>query len=240
MQPSVAAASDFAPGQPAFGHNRPLSGSIERVGRRTPSLFDSLFPTARTWHRIIAVVAMAGLVAGLAQARFYLPDNPVPITFQTFGVLLTGGVLGLRWGLASAVLYYLVGMAGVPVFQNGGNGWAYVAHGATGGYLLGFILATGLTGYLSERGWNRERSLWPMTISALLIYGPALIWLTVFDFGWPAEGKLFSSAMYPFIPGDVVKLLLAAVTVGVLWRVADGRVRHRQETHLNEGGNTER
>ncbi|MDA0233025.1 MAG: biotin transporter BioY [Chloroflexi bacterium] len=204
-------------------------------------MFDSLFPAAGTWHRIAAVIAMAGLTAGLAQARFYLPDNPVPITFQTLGVLLTGGLLGLRWGLASAVLYYLAGMAGLPVFQSGGNGWQYAAHGATGGYLLGFILATGVTGYLSQRGWNRGSSLWPMTISALLVYGPALVWLSIFDFGWPAEGKLFSSAMYPFIPGDVVKLLLAAVTVGALWRVADRRaVHHRSGSRLTEGGNTER
>jgi biotin transport system substrate-specific component len=183
---------------------------------------------------------MAGLTAALAQARFYLPDNPVPITFQTYGVLLTGGVLGLRWGLASAVLYYLVGMAGLPVFQNGGNGWQYVAHGVTGGYLLGFILATAVTGFLSERGLNRGNSLWAMTISALLVYGPGLIWLAVFDFGWPAEGNLFSSGMYPFIPGDVVKLLFAALSVGILWSVADSRARSRAANESDEGVNTER
>lgn len=204
------------------------------IGRKTPSLFDSLFPEAKTWHRVLAVIAMAGLTAGLAQARFYLPDNPVPITFQTYGVLLTGGLLGFRWGLASAVLYYVVGMAGIPVFQSGGSGWDYVAHGVTGGYLLGFILATTFTGYASERGWNRGRSLWPMTLGALLVYGPGLVWLAVFDFGWPAEGQLFSSGMYPFIPGDVVKLMLAALTVGLLWRVADNRSVDRSINNADE------
>lgn len=236
MEPSVVAVGVAGSSETALGQVQTHSRSGQHIGRRTPSLFDSLFPAAGTWHRIAAVIAMAGLTAGLAQARFYLPDNPVPITFQTLGVLLTGGLLGLRWGLASAVLYYLAGMAGLPVFQSGGNGWQYAAHGATGGYLLGFILATGVTGYLSERGWNRGSSLWPMTISALLVYGPALVWLSIFDFGWPAEGKLFSSAMYPFIPGDVVKLLLAASAVGVLWRLAD----RRAAASSGEGGKTER
>ena len=193
------------------------------LGKRTPSLFDSLFPNAVTWHRALAALVMVGITAALAQSRFYLPDNPVPITFQTYGVLMTGGLLGLRWGLISAVVYYLAGMAGVPVFQNGGNGWAYVAEGVTGGYLLGFILATAFTGFASEHGWNRGNSLWPMTIAALLVYLPGLTWLAVFDFSWPADGQLFSQGMYPFIPGDIVKLLLAALSVGLLWRIADRR-----------------
>lgn len=229
MQSTVATPATQLPG---FARLKSLAG------KRSPSLFDSLFPQANTWHRLTAAVAMAGLTALLAQGRFFLPDNPVPITFQTYGVLMTGGLLGLKWGLASAVIYYLAGMAGLPVFQSGGNGWQYVAHGVTGGYLLGFILATGVTGFLSERGWNRGASLWPMTISALLVYGPGLIWLAVFDFGWPAEGQLFSSGMYPFIPGDVVKLMLAALTVGVLWKVADNR--GQSASGLDRGANTER
>lgn len=227
MQSSIA-----APGRSERGAGR----AVSLVGRRTPSLFDALFPSATIWRRAAAAIAMVVVTALLAQARFYLPDNPVPITFQTYGVLMTGGLLGFRWGLASAVLYYVVGMAGVPVFQGAHSGWDYVAHGVTGGYLLGFMLASTFTGYLSQRGWDRGRALWPMTISALLVYGPGLIWLAVFDFGWPAEGQLFSSGMYPFIPGDVVKLLLAALTVGLLWRVADTRAENR----LIDRANTER
>lgn len=225
MQSSVVAGRRSVPGQ-----IRMLAGI------RTRSLFDSLFPNASIWHRIFAAIVMAAVTAGLAQARFYLPDNPVPITFQTTGVLLTGGLLGFRWGLASAVLYYIVGMAGVPVFQGANSGWSYIAHGITGGYLLGFILATTVTGYFSERGWNRGRALWPMTISALLVYGPGLAWLAVFDLGWPAEGQLFSAGMYPFIPGDIVKLLIAALGVGLLWRLVDSR----SKPHSADIANTER
>lgn len=200
-----------------------LARSLPVLGEHGPSLFDSLFPSATTLHRALAAIVMVAVTAGAAQARFYLPDNPVPVTLSTFGVLLTGGLLGLRWGLASAVMYYLAGMAGVPVFQAGGHGWDYVAHGVTGGYLLGFMLATAVTGFLSQRGWVRGRALWPMLLSGLLVYLPALIWLSVFDFGWPKEGQLFASGMYPFIPGDLVKVMLAALTVGALWRVADHR-----------------
>jgi biotin transport system substrate-specific component len=193
------------------------------LGESGPSLFDSLFPRASMWQRFAMAALFVAVTAGLAQARFYLPDNPVPITLQTFGVLLTGGVLGWRWGLVSATGYYLAAMLGIPVLQGGHSGWTYVAHGATGGYLIGFILATGVVGYLSQHGWNRGRSLWPMLVSALLVYVPGLLWLVVFDFGWPKEGQLFSAGMYPFIPGDIVKLMLASLATGLLWRVVDYR-----------------
>ncbi len=194
---------------------------------KSPSLMESLVPGISLAGKIAFTVALIVALALLARGKFYLPDNPVPITFQTFGVLMMGGVLGWRWGALGAVGYYLVGMAGLPVFQSGNNGWDYVAHGATGGYLLGFILSTILVGYLSQHGWNRSRSLWPMLLGALLLYIPALIWLSVFDFGWPADGELFSSAMYPFIPGDLVKLMLASVVLGAAWRYVD----HRNSSH---------
>ena len=186
-----------------------------------PSLFECLVPNANVWYKTVAVITAILLVSLLAQARFFLPDNPVPITFQGFGVLMMGSVLGLRLGLLSAIGYYLVGMAGLPVFAKGGAGWDYVVHGVTGGYLLGFILAASVIGYLSQRGWNRGRSLWPMMIGSLLIYAPALIWLSVFDFSWPAEGKLLSSAFYPFIAGDLLKLVSAAALTGGLWHLVD-------------------
>ena len=193
------------------------------LGPSEPSLFDRYVENATSWHKILAIVTGIALVSVLAQARFYLPDNPVPITLQGFGILMMGSVLGWRLGTVSAIGYYLVGMAGLPVFANGGEGWDYVFHGATGGYLIGFILAAGVVGYLSQHGWNRGRSLWPMMLGSLLIYVPALIWLTVFDFGWPAQGQLFSQALYPFLPGDILKLMAAAAVSGGLWGIVDNK-----------------
>ena len=187
---------------------------------------ESLVPEISLPGKIAVTVALTIALSLLAQGKFYLPDNPVPITFQTFGVLMMGGVLGWRWGAVGAVGYYVAGMAGLPVFASGHNGWDYIAHGATGGYLLGFILSTILVGFLSQHGWNRSRSLWPMLLGGLALYIPALIWLSVFDFGWPADGELFSSAMYPFIPGDLVKLMLASVVVGAAWKYVDHRTNN--------------
>ncbi len=214
MQPAVATTTDA---------KRRVAKPWGLLGQRGLSLLEALLPGITPIQQAAVAAAFVVLVAGLAQARFFLPGNPVPITFQTFGVLLTGGVLGWRWGLASAITYYLVGMAGLPVFQGGSNGWEYVTGGVTGGYLLGFILSVGIIGFLSQRGWNRDLILWPMLLGSLLLYAPALIWLTVFDFGWPADGELFTSGMYAFIPGDIVKLLLASLAVGGGWRYVDTR-----------------
>jgi len=194
---------------------------LSLLGPAEPALIERLIPGLNLWQKSVAVVAGVALVALLAQVRFFIPDNPVPITLQGFGILMMGGVLGWRLGLASAALYYIVGLVGVPVFAKGGNGWEYVMEGVTGGYLIGFVLSAAVVGYLSQRGWNRGLSLWPMMIGSLLIYVPALIWLTFFDFSWPAEGRLLSSAVYPFIPGDTLKLIAAAIALGAMWRLVD-------------------
>ena len=112
---------------------------IERIaawsfrGDPGPSLLGALFPSAGALARLAVAVGFIGVMAGLAQARFYLPGNPVPVTLQTLGVLLVGGVLGWRWALLSVAGYYLLGMTGVPVFQGGQGGWHYVTGSVTGG-----------------------------------------------------------------------------------------------------------
>lgn len=200
------------------------------LGRPGPSLLEALFPSAGARARFAISLAFIGLMAGMAQARFYLPGNPVPVTLQTLGVLLAGGILGWRWALLSVAGYYLLGMAGAPVFQGGHGGWHYVAGSVTGGYLLGFLISAPAVAFLTQRGWNRHRGLWPMLAGTLLIYLPALAWLSIFDFGWPAEGELLSAAVYPFLPGDLLKLVLAALAVSAGWRYADVRRRRSPAT----------
>jgi len=194
------------------------------LGSPNVSLMEALRPNITLMQKAMVAALFIVLTIGLARARFYLPDNPIPITFQTFGILLMGGVLGWRWGLVSVVGYYFLGMAGVPAFQGGNSGWQYV-QGVTGGYLLGFVIAVGVVGFLAQRGWYRGRVLWPMLIGTLLVYLPALIWLSVLDFSWPVAGELFSGAVYPFIPGDLVKVMLASLVVGIGWRIVDIRDR---------------
>ncbi len=196
---------------------------------RNETLFDALLPGAKTWHRIVAAIAMIALIIACSKIRFYLPDNPTPITLQTFAVLLSGSVLGWRWGTASVFGYLALGALGFTVFANQSlgitspaDGWTYVT-GVTGGYLIGFVLASALTGALSQAGFIRSSSLWAIVVGGLAVYIPALIWLAVGDFGWPAEGKLMMDGMYIYIPGDVLKILAASLVVGVMWRLADNR-----------------
>ena len=200
-----------------------LVSPLSLIGPRNPSLMEALFPSINTLQRVAVALALVGVLVGFGRATFYLPDNPVPISFQTTGVLLIGGVLGLRWSLFAILAYYLLGMAGVPVFKDGGNGWHYVSATVTAGYIIGFVAAAPLVGYLTEHGWNRRLVLWPILLGSLIVYVPGLLWLHYFDFGWPPDGELFSKGMYPFIPGDLVKLIIASVAVGGLWTLADWR-----------------
>ncbi len=196
---------------------------LRLIGAYERSLLEALLPSATTIHRFVIALAFVGILVGMGRARFYLPDNPVPITLQTFGVLLTTGVLGVRWGLFTILVWYFLGMAGVPVFQGGGNGWAYVSGSPTAGYIIGFIAATWLVGYMSQHGWNRGRGLWPMLLGNLVVYVPGLLWLGAFGFvSWET---VFSKGMYPFIPGDLIKLMGAALVVAGLWTLADKRRR---------------
>ena len=192
------------------------------LGPANPSLMEYALPSAAFWQRLAISLVFIGLLVGFGRARFYLPDIPVPITLQTFGVLLTGGILGWRWGMVSMLGWYFLGMAGVPVFQGGGNGWAYVSGqtSITGGFLIGFIVAAWLVGFLSQRGWTHSRAIWPMLLGALILYLPGLLfWASFSDsLNW---GNVFSNGMYPFLPGDLVKLMGAALVTGALWTAAD-------------------
>ena len=213
---------------------RPRAGAAwnprSLLGTPNPSLMDSLLPSAVFWQRLAIALLFIGLLVALGRARFYLPDNPIPITLQTFGVLLTGGVLGFRWGMFSVLGWYFLGMAGVPVFQGGGNGWAYVSGGynssgqqlLTGGYLIGIIACVALIGFLSQRGWTHSRTLWPILLGALIIYLPGVTFLAAFSESLNL-GNMLSVGMYPFIPGDLVKLMGASMLTGALWILADRR-----------------
>ena len=90
----------------------------------------------------------------------------------------------------------------------------------TGGYLVGFIFASVVISVLSNTGFNKGLSIWAMIIGNFIIYIIAVLWLSVYDFGWPEKGKLFSQAVYPFLIGDFIKLILASLSINVLWKLS--------------------
>jgi biotin transport system substrate-specific component len=159
----------------------------------------------------------AGLIAASAQISIPLPFTPVPITGQTFAVLLVGASLGTVRGASSALLYVLAGIAGAPIYADGAHGWAQIT-GATGGYLVGFVVAAALTGRLAEQRWDRRFSsaLGAILTGNVLIFTVGLVWLAVvLDTNLE---KTLELGLYPFIPGEILKLYLAAALLPAAWR----------------------
>jgi biotin transporter BioY len=154
------------------------------------------------------------LLALSAQVRIPLFNTPVPITGQTFVVLLAGALLGPRLGAATMVAYLLEGAAGLPFFQGGNGGLAYLL-GPTGGYLIGYIPAAAIAGWFAERGLDRRfvTAVVMMIAAEAAIYGSGLAWLSYFV---PA-GKVLGMGLLPFIVVDMIKILAAAAVLPTGW-----------------------
>ena len=162
-----------------------------------------------------AIIVGSLLVALTAQLEVELRVSPVPITGQTFAVLLVGAAYGSRLGAATLGAYLLEGVAGLPVFAGGGSGWAAI-DGPTGGYLLGFVAAAFAVGWLAERGWDRN----PLTTALAMVLGNVIIYAVgvtqLQNFvGWE---NVWRFGVRDFLAGDAVKILLAAgVLPGAWW-----------------------
>ena len=184
------------------------------------TLRGAVFPRAGAAADVALVVGGAALVALAAQVEFHLPFTPVPITGQTFAVLLVGASLGSARGLVSLGLYVAAGLVGAPVYAGGEGGWEWMS-GATGGYLVGFLVAAALTGWLAEREWDRR---FPSAVGALLtgnvvIYAFGLPWLAhVAGSGFT---ETLADGLYPFVVGDLVKLYLAGALLPAAWRLVE-------------------
>jgi biotin transport system substrate-specific component len=180
----------------------------------------ALFPRAGLLTDVVLVAAGAALVALAAQWEIKLWFTPVPITGQTFAVLLVGASLGWLRGGASLLLYFLVGLAGAPVYAGGEGGWEWV-EGATGGYLVGFIVAAVVAGWLAQRRWDRRfsSSVAAMLTASVVIYAFGLPWLAhVANLG--LEDTL-EAGLYPFVVGDLLKLYLAGALLPGAWRLVE-------------------
>lgn len=184
-----------------------------------------ILPRSRTSRQTAAIALIAGfalLTALCAQIRIPLGFTPVPITGQTFAVLLSGAVLGSRMGAASQLLYVLMGAAGAPFYAGGTGGWEY-ATGTTMGYLLGFVAAAYAVGYLAEHRQDRRfaTSIGAFLTGNLVIYALGVPWL-MYSLSWDlAEGV--AKGLAPFIIGDTIKILLAAGVMPVAWKLAGDR-----------------
>ena len=162
------------------------------------------------------VAAGAALLFVSAQVRFPLPFTPVPVTGQTFAVLFLGASLGSRAGAGSVAAYWAAGACGMPVFNGGGGGWVAVS-GPTGGYLLGFGAAAFVVGWFAERGWDRGgRIIMPLLLGEALVYAFGLPWLAFFV----GPRLVLQSGLWPFVPGDIVKIAAVAVVLPGGWSVA--------------------
>ncbi|MBO0611152.1 biotin transporter BioY [Myceligenerans salitolerans] len=168
---------------------------------------------------VTLVVAVAALTALAAQLRVPIPGLPVPITGQTFAVLLGAAALGPFRGTAAQVLYVGVGLLGLPVYAGGGAG-AEVLFGASGGYLVGFVAASAVVGALARRGMDRGvlGTVLAFATGSAVIYAVGVPWLAVV--AGMAPGDAFMAGAGVFLIGDVIKAVLAGVLLPGAWRLA--------------------
>ena len=183
-----------------------------------PTLSTRYFPRTAAWLRDFLLISISALfVAALAQVKIPLPFTPVPITGQTFAVLLVGATIGSKRGVASLALYTAMGAFGLPFFAGGASGLAYLS-GPTLGYLVGFVAAAYVVGLLAERGLERSvhTSFFPFLVGTLVIYIFGAGWLSIL-FGIE---KAFMLGVLPFLVGDAIKIGLAALVLPAAWGLA--------------------
>lgn len=179
---------------------------------------------AAAWGRGAALALAFSLLTALsAQATIHLPL--VPLTMQTFAVLLTGALLGPRLGAGALALYLAEGLCGLPVFAEGHSAWSPgtlpnvpVIFGPTAGYLLSYPFAAALVGWLAERGWDRHppTMLAAMLLGSLVVFAGGAGWLAHFPF--VGLSRAVPLGVLPFLPGDLVKAFLAAGLVPLGWK----------------------
>ena len=213
----------------------------------TRSLIDFVIPVNGFGSRIardIALIIIFSLItAGFSRLTVHLPFTPVPVTGQTLAVLLAGATLGSKRG-AAAMVVYAIGGSQLNMFAGGsdavfhwqGSAGSYLfgitsgASGlvwdlASGGYIIGFIPAAFIVGFLCERGWDKKSWIMvAMLAGNLAIYVPGLLQLSFFV----PDDKVLEYGLYPFIAGDLIKLYIAAVSVPVAWKLLNLK-HHRNE-----------
>ncbi len=183
-----------------------------------PEITQRLFPkTNRLVRDALLVLGGSLLVAAFAQIRIVLPFTPVPLTGQTLAVLLVGAALGKNHASISMLLYLGMGIVGMPVFAGGAQGLAYLS-GATGGYLIGFVAAAYIIGWLAEQGLDRDfrTAFLPFLVGEIVIYTFGVTWLTVYV---GDLSKALVLGFHPFLVGDAIKIALAVLLLPAAWKL---------------------
>ena len=208
-----------------------MTALAEAIGKRDTR-------TAALTMDALLVLTGSLFVAGMAQVYLKLPFTPVPITGQTLAVLLVGGALGARRAGASLVLYLGWIAIGLPFAAEGKSGVEMLkVTTASGGYLWGFVVAAVLVGWLAERGWDRDlgRALGAMLLGAIVIFSFGVPWLaaaidipvssgtTPCELATGAGCDALELGLYPFVIGDVLKLLIAGLALPAAWKLVGPR-----------------
>jgi biotin transport system substrate-specific component len=183
-----------------------------------PMLSNRCLPRTTEWLRNLFLIVLGSLlIATLAQVEIILPFTPVPITGQTFGVLLIGAALGSKRGTASIVLYITEGAMGLPFFAGGASGLGILS-GATAGYLAGFVGAAYTVGWLAECGLERSMrtSVIPFLVGTVIIYVCGAAWLSIM---LGSFSKALTLGVVPFLFGDAIKLMAASLTLPMAWKL---------------------
>ena len=185
------------------------------------SLRSAVFPRSTALTEALFVVGGVGFISLLAQISLPVPGSPVPVTGQTLAVLLIGTTYGARLGLMTFATYLLAGIAGAPIFapsaSSANHGIARLT-GATGGYLVGMLVASLLLGYLADRKADQKfRTSFPaLLIGDLVIFTFGLAWLHAsLDLTWAAT---FKAGFTPFILGEALKIAITATSLPLIWR----------------------
>jgi biotin transport system substrate-specific component len=180
-----------------------------------PRVLADVAPRVRA-RDLALIVAAVALTALCAQITFYLPGSDVPVTGQTFAVLLSGAALGANRGAAAMLLYVALGTIGLPVFHAGAHG-TDIVFGATGGYLFGFLVAGWVVGRLAEARLDRTpvKALPVFLVGSAIVYAIGVPWLAIS--AHMSLGAAIGDGLTPFIGGDVVKALAAAAVLPAAW-----------------------
>jgi biotin transport system substrate-specific component len=185
-------------------------------------LVDTVWSADGLTRELTLVIGGSLAIAVAAQLRFPLPFTPVPVTGQTFAVLLIGALFGAKRGAATVLTYLSLGLMGLPVFAAAPPGPGALLS-PTAGYLAGYVAAAWVTGALSERGWDRRpwSTALAMAIGSGVIFALGLVWLSQFV-GW---GQVLQTGFLPFIPGDLLKIGLATAILPSGWKLLGRRSR---------------